>query len=298
MGNIAVDVFKNINFNKVVDKEIIKNVDVNVDIDNPLAESEADAEAFGPNPLAQTDTFAYVNAERDGIIEFPSDGQVDALGNASIELTNDANGNGLVDTGDTITITYLDVDDINGIEHWLELSSPPPGTPDADLPVPGVFVPSDKVLLIGEESTEFPGEFEATLQGDHTIDFGIRTLPSYELYGGPHNFDITVPGGSQYLVEVNNELGEIEVEYDIRPIVAQPAVLINFGPNNVDVETEFYTQEAAQIGALGEWNFDVRGTLLGARPGLGEQEAFAYSESTAALDLDQVIPIPEPETVV
>ena len=297
MGDINFTIDKNVDLNKIVNLDIDKDVDVNVNNDDILATAEADAEAFGPRALAETDAFTYVSRDGDGPPEeFESTGQVDGVGNASIDLTNDADGDGVVSSGDTITITYEDVDDINGIEHWTELSSPPPETPDAELPQEGVFVPSDKVLLIGDEILE--GEFEATLQGDHTIDFGIRTLPSYDLYGGPHNFDITVPDGSQYLVEVNNPLGEIEVEYDIRPEVDQGPILINFGPNNVDVETDFYTQEAAQIGELGEWNFDVRGTLIGASPGGGTGEAFSYAESTAALDLngdDNVIPTPEPE---
>ena len=300
MGNIAVDVFKNINFNKLVDKEIFKNVDVNVDIENPLAESEADAEAFGPNPLAQTDTFAYVNQEGGMIEEFLSDGQVDAVGNASIEI-DDVNTNGVLDQGDLVTITYEDVDDINGILHWAELSSPPPATPDAPVDSSS-FTLSNKIIEVGAEL--LPGEFEGTLVGgdvvgsDHIIDFGQRILPSYGLYAGPHNFDITVPVGSPYLIEVDSttieELNEIEVEYDIT-VAEPPSVLINFGPENENVPTELYTQEAAELGALGEWNFDVAGTLTGADHSGGDQEAFAYSESTAALDLDPFIIEPEPE---
>ena len=163
------------------------------------------------------------------------------------------------------------------------MSSPPP-SPGASLPQPGVFTLSDQVLLIGNQIV--PGEFEATLLGNHTIDFGQRELSSYELYGGPHDFDITVPNGSQYLVLVNDLLGEIEVDYDIRPGENPQPVLINFGPDNVNVPTNSYTQEAAQLGELGEWNFNVRGTLTGARQEMvpGDVEAFAYSESTAALD--------------
>ncbi len=64
-GNINVDIFKNVNFNKFVNKDINKQVTVNVDIVGYLAEAEADAEAFGSEvyyPLAETDTFAIVDA--------------------------------------------------------------------------------------------------------------------------------------------------------------------------------------------------------------------------------------------
>ena len=60
MGNIAVDIAKNIDFEKVVNKDINKTVFVDVVNPDQLAEAEADAEAFGMGALAQTDTFAIV----------------------------------------------------------------------------------------------------------------------------------------------------------------------------------------------------------------------------------------------
>lgn len=59
-GDIAFNVFKNVDLNKDVDLNIDKFININVDIDNPAAFAEADAEAFGDNPFAETDAFTYV----------------------------------------------------------------------------------------------------------------------------------------------------------------------------------------------------------------------------------------------
>ena len=62
-GDIFASIGKDINFNKVVTKDITKTVFVDVVNPDQLAEAEADAEAFGEYALAQTDTFAIVTAE-------------------------------------------------------------------------------------------------------------------------------------------------------------------------------------------------------------------------------------------
>jgi hypothetical protein len=59
-GDIAFNIFKNVDLNKDVDLRIDKFVNINIDINNPAAFAEADAEAFGENPFAETDAFTYV----------------------------------------------------------------------------------------------------------------------------------------------------------------------------------------------------------------------------------------------
>ena len=61
-GDIAFNVAKVVNLNKVVTLDIDKNVDVNVNNPDQLATAEADAEAFGIYALAETDAFTYVTA--------------------------------------------------------------------------------------------------------------------------------------------------------------------------------------------------------------------------------------------
>lgn len=65
MGNISVDVFKDVDFNKEVFKNINKVVAINLDLDGWMAEAEADAEVLHDGQfesLVQTDTFAIVDA--------------------------------------------------------------------------------------------------------------------------------------------------------------------------------------------------------------------------------------------
>ncbi len=61
-GDIEFNIAKDVNLNKIVTLDILKTV--NVDVNNPdqLATAEADAEAFGPNALAETDAYTYVTA--------------------------------------------------------------------------------------------------------------------------------------------------------------------------------------------------------------------------------------------
>ena len=59
-GDIEFNVTKVVNLNKVVNLDIDKTVDVNVNNPDQLATAEADAEAFGMFALAETDAFTYV----------------------------------------------------------------------------------------------------------------------------------------------------------------------------------------------------------------------------------------------
>ncbi len=60
---IAFDVFGNVDITKAVDFELNKFVTSNVNVDNPFATAQADAEAFGVFAFAETDAFATVNDE-------------------------------------------------------------------------------------------------------------------------------------------------------------------------------------------------------------------------------------------
>lgn len=63
-GTVEFDtnVFKNVQINKDVELNVLKNVVADVDIDGRLATAEASADALGFNALAETDTFAQVDS--------------------------------------------------------------------------------------------------------------------------------------------------------------------------------------------------------------------------------------------
>ncbi|MBE9043181.1 hypothetical protein IQ255_01945 [Pleurocapsales cyanobacterium LEGE 10410] len=62
-GDIAFNIAKDVNLNKVVTLDIDKVVDVNVNNPDQLATAEADAEAFGIYALAETDAYTYVTEQ-------------------------------------------------------------------------------------------------------------------------------------------------------------------------------------------------------------------------------------------
>ncbi|MEM8827915.1 MAG: hypothetical protein AAGE96_00990 [Cyanobacteria bacterium P01_G01_bin.19] len=59
-GNIDFSINANVNSNKVVNLDIFKTVEANVNNPDQLATALADAEAFGTYALAETETFTYV----------------------------------------------------------------------------------------------------------------------------------------------------------------------------------------------------------------------------------------------
>ncbi len=59
-GDIAFTIQKDVYLDKVVTLDIDKYVDVDVNIYDQLATSEADAEAFGKYALAEVDAYTYV----------------------------------------------------------------------------------------------------------------------------------------------------------------------------------------------------------------------------------------------
>ncbi|MDJ0678499.1 MAG: hypothetical protein QNJ18_01390 [Xenococcaceae cyanobacterium MO_167.B52] len=59
-GDIAFNITKDVNLNKIVTLDILKTVNVEVNNPDQLATAEADAEAFGPFALAEVDAYTYV----------------------------------------------------------------------------------------------------------------------------------------------------------------------------------------------------------------------------------------------
>ena len=59
-GDIAFNIASDVNINKTVNFDINKNVVANVNNPDQLATAQSDAEAFGINALAETDTYTYV----------------------------------------------------------------------------------------------------------------------------------------------------------------------------------------------------------------------------------------------
>lgn len=55
------NVFKEVTINKVVQLNVVKTVNADVDIEGRLATAEASADALGFDALAETDTFAQVD---------------------------------------------------------------------------------------------------------------------------------------------------------------------------------------------------------------------------------------------
>ena len=290
MGDLAFNIEKFVDLNKVVTLDIDKLVNVNVNNPDILATAEADAEAFGPFALAEVDAYTYVSREGDSqTIILP--GQVDAVGNAQLFLSG---GDGIIDVGEQLTVDHVDVDDINGFDQFADLSSPPPDTPDAFLPALNPagdlsFDISDKVINITAE-TAIPNEFVGVLDAPVVIDFGVRTLDSAVLLPenqGPANFSITIAAGTEYLVEqlLDNTGAPIPGDFELEFNGIPANVTAQFGGVDIDIETIAYTQEAAGIGQVGEWNFDFLGNTIEVIDGGVDGEAFAYAESSAALDL-------------
>ena len=282
MGDINFNIAKDVNLNKVVNLDIDKNVDVNVNVDDLLATAEADAEVFGEYGLAEVDAYTYVNEGTTTTQESP--GQVDAVGTAEVSLSGDPGGNNTIDVGDQLTVNHVDVDDIDGFDHFADLSSPPPDTPDVPLPDPLLAI-DDKVIDITGEVE--PGLFTGVLTDDVVIDFGERTLSTLE-DPGPYPLTVTIAAGTEYLVDQlldNNDApipGDFEVEFNGAP----GDITVDFAGSTtiIDIEELAYTQQAAGVGQAGEWNFDVIVNIIEGTSTPGE--AFAYAESTSAVDLN------------
>ena len=60
------------------------------------------------------------------------------------------------------------------------------------------------------------------------------------------------------------------------------------GPSPVPIPIVFtlYSENDPEVGNIGQWQFEAELESLIGVPGVGDGEAFAYAESTAAIDLN------------
>ncbi len=84
-GDISFNIASNVDINKKVNFDIVKNVNANVNNPDQLATAQSDAEAFGTYALAETDTYTYVTDQE----AFSYSESVSAL-----DLNPGAGGNG------------------------------------------------------------------------------------------------------------------------------------------------------------------------------------------------------------
>ena len=317
MGNLAFDISKIVDLNKTVNLDIDKNVEVTVDNPDILATAEADAEAFGTNALAEVDAFTYVS--QDG--GTPGDSEdvivdIDALGNTTLtEQSNfnvpvDVDGDGVPDyfLPEDITVNFdtpdntglPDIDDLNwtgGLEGNDTISGA-----DTPLPLIGEFEADDKVFNYDEFVSATPEPDGSvvitaryTLLEPWEVDFGPRTVTGNDLTD-TQDLSLILPEGTSYLVEFLDEDGNPatgvegfeakEYEFEAFPAPDNVGQWV-FGGQSFDIDT--YVQDGEEIFDIGfgDWAFEALGTItLQEPPQPGDGEAFAYAESTAALDLN------------
>lgn len=279
MGNISVDVLKNIDFNKLVTKDINKVVTTDVDLDGWLAEAEADAEVLHDGTfesLVQTDTFAIIDAvnfigsaysestaalEGDEGIVPASPGGFQGIGftnDFSFDLASQAPVNidfvsldsfdALLDLADGIGPDYVAIDN-NLFPLLLDAAAVSSDNGDyifnADnfLLNPVVGTPSLNDYLLANDVTWEFGNYEGTVSGT-PVDGPVR---------------LTIPGGSQFNV-TNPVVGFTEVNY----IPGGPDLKLEFdgdpGPafNGVDAGALLFGLGAFAISGIGgEFEFSV-----------------------------------------
>lgn len=297
MGDIAFEINSNVDINKNVDFDINKDVYANVDNSDQLATAQSDAEAFGENALAETDTFTYVNSEPGEPGEpILNPGSIDALGNID-EIIVGEDGDDDDSLADMVTIVFdsggdppPDVDDINGFGSLSDLSSPPPDT--ADVPLPDPLLSMTDLNLSGTgEIIEPLEEGVYTNDEDWVVNFGSRNL---DLDGDgvatEGDLLLTVPAGSEFIVDF------FSPHEDGEPNPAVELIFEEFGENmayfthdgvDYDVSSFVFDSQSLNIGDTGDWAFEAASPFGGAIPPTpGDGESFSYSESIAALDLD------------
>ena len=315
MGNIAFNVEKFVDLNKVVTLDIDKNVDVTVDNPDILATAEADAEAFGSNALAEVDAFTYVNQfstsmDEDVVVD------VDALGNTTLteqsnffEESFDLDGDEVPDVTyelpNNITVNFdtpdgttglPDIDDLN----WtggLEGNDTIPGA-DTPLPTEG-FAANDKDLVYLEtvgavlepdDSVVVTARYQLATPWVVNFSPPDRTITG-EIKTATDSLSIEIPQGTTYLVEFLDEDGDLanpsfeakEYEFEAFPATGRGQWV--FGSDRFDVDV--YVQEGEEIFDIGfgDWAFEALGTIT-INGVVEDAEAFAYAESTSALDLN------------
>ncbi len=292
MGDIAFEIRSNVDINKNVDFDINKDVNANVDNQDQLATAQSDAEAFGENALAETDTYTYVNGEPGEPGEpVLNPGSIDALGNTDdLIVGEDGDDDDLL--ADTVTILFdsagdppPDVDDINGFGSLTGLSSPPPDTADAPIPDPLLSITN---LNLSQTGTiiEPLAEGEYSNDEDWVVNFGAREL---DLDGdGTTTTDdllLTVPAGSVFLADFAPPTPGVEVIFE--SFAADNPGYFTHDGVQYDTTGFVFDSESLGIGDTGDWAFEAASGFGGAIPPIpGDGESFSYSESVAALDLN------------
>ena len=321
MGNLAFDISKIVDLNKTVNLDIDKNVDVNVNIDDLLATAEADAEAFGTFALAEVDAYTFVN--EDGGTQIFEDVvvDVDALGNTTLTdqtdlieeaVTEPITGN-TYDIPQNITVNFTtpdgeglpDIDDLNwtgglsgnaGVQGDTQIPTDPDETGE-----PGFSPRSDKVLELDDLSLSAElqpngsvivfAEYELTQ--DWIVHFGERTITG-DIKSDTQDLSIRIPAGTTYLVEFLDEDGDPATgvegfeakEYEFEAFPDNQPGQWEFGTQSFDIETYVQVGEEIFDIGFGDWDFQALGTITINGIPDGDGEAFAYAESTSAVDLN------------
>jgi len=305
MGDINFNIAKDVNLNKQVQLDIQKNVNANVNNPDQLATAEADAEAFGPNALAEVDAYTLVTPPEDVPNGDSDEGAIDAVGNTNPLTTSSDSpiqgGDGVIPTNITVDLTSVgdlpDVDDINASGSLASLD----GSVTNDTPISATDAlefSDDLNLTFVQEIGLADPESEAgeySLDNDIVINFGNQDL---DLNGDGTStsgeLTLSIQAGATFLVE-QLENGELELEFQSdSPVWNHPD--INVIPSNA---TAFVLDsEDAGIG-FADWAFQA-GIFdeINDIPGEGGT-AFAYAESTSALDLNPGAGVePEPSVEI
>lgn len=309
MGDINFSIFKDVNLNKQVNLDVNKNVNANVNNPDQLATAEADAEAFGPNALAEVDAYTLVTEPEAGTggTDSEASGSVDALGNTttidfvpetSVSVNLDGDPQETLEGGEVVP----NADDINGSGSLAPLNGAITEN-DQPLPVADIIEFNGDLDLTFSEAISGQAN-EYTLDNDLVVSFGTQEL---DLNGDETSAEgeltLTIPESSVFLVE---ELagGEVEVTYDgpgeaeaepfwTHPDLSEPTVAATaFVLNSESIEEGF-----------GDWALEASiedSITTPGTPGTGGT-AFAYAQSLSALDLNPLgggSPEPTPETEV
>ncbi len=313
MGDLAFNIEKFVDLNKVVTLDIDKTVDVNVNNPDQLATAEADAEAFGSNALAETDAYTYVNEGDDD--RFFSEGFIDAIGN-STELLQEGEVTG--ESGNIFpqiitqfftpqTDNLPDIDSINapGEEnHLRHFDNALMDQANNPLPVLNFedtnfsFDPqNDKVWEFVQDLTVEGGipTAEYRLLNNWTVVLESPTPLDMDGDGIAGNGPVTmvIPQDTLYLVEFPLAGGK-EIEFE--QFVDDPEKLAGgngyflFDDTLDECHNDVfpflsYVQSAETLEqGISDWAFQA--SYESDCPG-GDRngEAFAYAQSTAALDL-------------
>ncbi len=191
-----------------------------------------------------------------------------------------------------------DVDDINGFGHLEPLSSPPPATPDVPLPDPLLAITDLKLnqtgVVIDSDNNGLIDGAQYSSDADWVVDFGERTL---DLGKGETTAELllTVPAGSLFLADFVDQTdpftGPIRLAFeDFVPGGSgsfDGDAFFTFAEKDFVVNDFVLDAITIQTGIDGIWIFLAASDFF--HPGTsGDGEAFAYAESTSAVDLNGI----------